>query len=79
MPVDYGQWLHHEFLPGLYSLYAEPVRLACLMSATQFADLQRDPVSLANAQMLTDPDLPFQLALFTDQTEAIEWLAKETI
>ncbi|KAA9338611.1 hypothetical protein F0P96_07235 [Hymenobacter busanensis] len=79
LPTEYGHWLHDLFLPSLYAHFAEPVRMACLMSAAQFTDVWQNPVSTANAQLLTHPERPFHLALFTNESEALQWLTQETV
>ncbi|WP_400193518.1 hypothetical protein [Hymenobacter sp. B81] len=78
-PVEQGHWLHELFLPESYRFFAEPLRLACLMSPEQLAAVWYDPVSTANARTLTDPEQPFQLALFDQEAEAVNWLTQEIV
>lgn len=73
-PPEQSQWLHREFLPGLYAYLPEPLRLACLMTPEQLAGVHQDPRRTAQAQHLTAPEQPFWLAFFDDEAAALRWL-----
>ncbi|OON68744.1 hypothetical protein [Hymenobacter sp. CRA2] len=73
-PPEQSAWLHQEFLPSLYPYFAEPMRLACLMTPDQFYALRNDAARTAQVQHLTAPDQPFWMAFFDDETRALRWL-----
>lgn len=77
LPPEQAHWLHHEFLPAVFPLFAEPLRLACLLTPAQLEALWQDPERSAKARALTDPDRPFWLSFFDNERTAWQWLQAE--
>jgi hypothetical protein len=63
-----NHWFSSEFAPGLCGRYAAPARLAFLVSPLR----ARQPVTA----MVSAADADCQLATFTDEAQAYQWLAR---
>lgn len=67
-------WVNTSFFPQLINRYAEPVRIAFLISPMR-ASQEQHIDSLALSGTNPHPGHAHQIALFTDEAAAFHWLA----
>lgn len=67
-------WLNTHFFPQLPRRYAQPVRIAFLISPLRAA-YQQSASSAAALSASSRPDDGYRTALFTDEAAAYQWLA----
>ena len=68
-------WMNADFFPQLVSRYANPVRIAFLISPLRAAHGQSDS-SVAVISATARPDSSYFTSLFTDEAIAYQWLAQ---
>ena len=68
-------WMNADFFPQLVSRYANPVRIAFLISPLRAAHGQSDS-SVAVISTAVRPDSSYFTSLFTDEAVAYRWLAQ---
>jgi hypothetical protein len=71
---ELAAWLKADFFPKLPRRYAEPVRLAFLVSPLR-AQVEQSDSSVATISNNVQPNQGFLTALFTDEAAAHRWLA----
>ncbi|MCC3155046.1 hypothetical protein Q3A66_17850 [Hymenobacter sp. BT770] len=71
---ELAAWLKADFFPKLPRRYAEPVRIAFLVSPLRAREEQSDS-SVAAISHNSQPNQGFFTALFTDEAAAHRWLA----
>ncbi|GAB3315363.1 hypothetical protein ACFQT0_00885 [Hymenobacter humi] len=67
-------WVNADFFPKLPRRYAEPVRIAFLVSPMR-AQQEHSGSSVATISGTQRPDQGFATGLFTDEAAAYRWLA----
>jgi hypothetical protein len=69
------EWMNADFFPKLPGRYAEPVRIAFLVSPLR-ALQEQSASSVATISATARPEQGYHTALFTDEAAAHQWLGR---
>lgn len=72
---ELSAWLNTDFFPKLPRRYAQPVRMAFLVSPLRAMQEQSDS-SISSITATSQAALGYRTALFTDEAAAYQWLAE---
>ena len=72
--AELADWVTNDFFPQLAHRYAQPVRIAFLISPLRAAQ-EKSASSATAISASSHPEQPYLTALFTDEASAYQWLA----